>query len=105
MHFSITSVRMYSLASFVRADRFFYDLSCQTMDLDIHLDCCDTVMCTCNLESPYLRRSPQVPGYLSVQCNHRLYAPVTRPQEIPATGLRIGTPAAIRDMVDAQILA
>ena len=20
------------------------------MDLDIHLDCCDTVMCTCNLE-------------------------------------------------------
>ena len=30
---------------------------------------------------------------------------VTRPQEMPATGALIGTPAAIRDRVDAQIEA
>ena len=32
-------------------------------------------------------------------------SPVTRPQEIPATISLIGTPAAIRDRVDAQMLA
>jgi len=30
-------------------------------------------------------------------------SPVTRPAEIPATGFLIGTPAAINDIVDAQI--
>ena len=30
---------------------------------------------------------------------------VTSPQEMPATCFLMGTPAAIRDMVDAQILA
>ena len=28
-------------------DRFFYDRSCQSVDLDIHLDRCDTFVCTC----------------------------------------------------------
>jgi len=35
---------------FCSADCFFYNLSCQAMDLDIHLNCSDTVMCTCNLK-------------------------------------------------------
>ena len=35
---------------FCSADSFFYDLSCQTMNLDIHLNCSDTIMCTCNLK-------------------------------------------------------
>ena len=32
-------------------------------------------------------------------------SPVTRPQEIPATGFLMGTPAAIKDMQDAQVEA
>ena len=32
-------------------------------------------------------------------------SPVTRPQEIPATGLLIGTPAAISESVEPQTLA
>src|SRR5699024_7907771 len=31
-------------------NRFLDDRSCQSVDLDIHLDCCDTFMCTCHLE-------------------------------------------------------
>ena len=35
---------------FCTSDCFFYDRSCQSMDLDIHLDCCDTVMSSGYLE-------------------------------------------------------
>ena len=35
---------------FCSCDCFFYDCTCKTMNLDIHLNCCDTIMCTCNLK-------------------------------------------------------
>ena len=35
------------------------------------------------------------------ECGSRIDITVTRPQEIPATIVLIGTPAAIRDRVDA----
>ncbi len=74
------------------------------MDLDIHLDCCDTFVCTGYLE---VHISEEVFKSLNI-CKYDVIiicSPVTSPQEIPATGALIGTPAAISDIEDAQILA
>ncbi len=87
--------------SFHTVDALFCDLA---MDLDIHLNCGDTVMGTCYLE---VHVTEEVLQALDIGQDEIIVIGLACYQTAGDTCNRflIGTPAAIRDRVDAQMLA
>ena len=70
------------------------------MNLQVHLNGGDALLCTGNLK---VHIAEEILKALNIDHGHPAAASVMRPQEIPATGALIGTPASINASVEPQM--